>query len=192
MAIQNDGPVHTGIDNQATVTMCNDIIHHQMKRNETSLFNEQGAMIVGGSTSHLHRKSINKRPWDLVKNGDLWGSIEEAIKEKGPQTVKITKVKGHATDEMVAEGKVREEDKEGNDKADKAADKGAEETDNIAAAIGFVYARRHKLYKKLMTRIQTFIIKVKKAQKERRERKKKEESRSERWEKRRKSKSPEE
>ena len=70
---------------------------------------------------------------------------------------------------------MREEDKEGNDKSDKAADKGAEETNIIAAAVGFVYAKRHKFYKKLMIRIQTFIIKVKKAQKEKREKKKKEE-----------------
>ena len=55
--------------------------------------------------------------------------------------MKVPKVKGHATNEMVAEGKVREEDKEGNDISDKAADKGAEETDIIAVAVGFVYAR---------------------------------------------------
>ena len=111
MAIQYDGPVHTGIDNQATVTMCNNIIEHQTKRKEATLVNEQGAMIIGGKTSHLHNKSMSKRPWALEKNGDLWESIEEAIKEKGPRSVKITKVKGHATNEMVEEGKVRRQDK---------------------------------------------------------------------------------
>ena len=108
MAIQADGPVHSGIDNQTTVTMCNNIIEHQKKRKEVRLENEKGAMIIGGSTSHLHKKSMSKRPWDLVKNGDLWESIEEAIEEKGPRSVKVTKVKGHATNEMVEEGKVRE------------------------------------------------------------------------------------
>ena len=44
---------------------------------------------------------------------------------KGPWSVWATKVKGHATDEDVDLGKVRTEDKQGNDHADKAADKGA-------------------------------------------------------------------
>ena len=67
---------------------------------------------------------------------------------------------GHATNEMVEEGKVRKIDKDGNDVSDIAADKGAEATDVIAAAVGFVYARRHKFYKMLMIRIQAFLIKV--------------------------------
>ena len=83
MAIQCDGPVHSGIDNQTTVTMCNNIIERQIRRKEVSLVNEQGAMIIGGTTSHLHKRSMSRRPWDLVKNGDLWESIEEAIEEKG-------------------------------------------------------------------------------------------------------------
>ena len=78
---------------------------------------------------------------------------------------------------MVEEGKVRKEDKEGNDISDTAADRGAESTDVIAAAVGFVYGRRHKFYKQLMIRIQNFIIKVKKAQKEKRETKRKKKSR---------------
>ena len=88
---------------------------------------------------------------------------------------------------MVEEGKVERKDKAGNDTSDKAADKGAEETNSIAAAVGYVYAKRHKFYKKLMTRIQTFIIKVKKAQRGKREKKKKKKNpsgkrgRRERW-----------
>ena len=39
--------------------------------------------------------------------------------------MRITKVKGHATDEMVAKGEVRREDQEGNNEADKAAELGA-------------------------------------------------------------------
>ena len=37
-------------------------------------------------------------------------------------SVRVSKVKGHATEAMVAEGKVRKEDKDGNDAADIAAD----------------------------------------------------------------------
>ena len=42
----------------------------------------------------------------------------------GERSVKVSKVRGHATDVMVAEGKVRREDKDGNDAADVAADFG--------------------------------------------------------------------
>ena len=111
MAMQKDSPVHLGIDNQVTVTMCNAIKDHHLKRQEEKLYTEWVAMIIGGTQSPLHRKSQSKRPWELTSNGDLWKSIEEAIITKGPKTVKVSKVKGHATDEMVKEGKVKEEEK---------------------------------------------------------------------------------
>ena len=142
VAIQRDGPVHVGIDNQTTVTTCADITEHHRKRMEAKLKNESGGLILGGKTSPLHRKSQSRRPWSLVKNGDLWQSIEEAVLAKGPRSVRVTKVKGHATDEMVNEGRVKPEDKAGNDVADKAADKGAEQTDVIAVALGYVYAKK--------------------------------------------------
>ena len=135
MAIQSEGPVHTGIDNLTTVNMGNNIIDHQRKRKEVTLINREGATIIGGRTSHLHRKSMNKKTWALTKNGDLWQSIEEAVEAKGPKNVKLSKVKGHGTNEMVEEGKVEKKDKEGNDVSDQAADKGAEETDVIAAVV---------------------------------------------------------
>ena len=85
---------------------------------------------------------------------------------KGPRSVRVTKVKGHATDEMVNEGRVKPEDKAGNDVADKAADKGAEQTDVIAVALGYVYAKRHRHYKIFMERVQKFIITIRKAEDE--------------------------
>ena len=39
-------------------------------------------------------------------------------------TVKVSKAEGHATDAMVADGRARREDKEGNDAAERAADFG--------------------------------------------------------------------
>ena len=92
LAIQNDGPVHVGIDNLTTVNMCNTIIKHQRGRKERKIFNDTGAKIIGGNTSHLHRRSINKKPWALMKNGDLWQSIEEAVEAKGPESVTFSKV----------------------------------------------------------------------------------------------------
>ena len=46
------------------------------------------------------------------------------LRRRGLDTVRISKVKGHADDGMVLHGQVRREDKLGNDAADKAADFG--------------------------------------------------------------------
>ena len=60
-----------------------------------------------------------------MKDGDLWKSFWEAVRAKCPRAVKLTKVKEHATNEMVREEQVRFDDKHGNDEADAAAEKGA-------------------------------------------------------------------
>ena len=46
------------------------------------------------------------------------------IRVRRQHTVRVTKVKGHATKADVQQGKVREEDRLGNDQADAAADLG--------------------------------------------------------------------
>ena len=101
MAMQRNRPVHIGIDNQATVTAVNEIAEHQIGRKNTKLVNEKGGIIIGGETKKYHRISKRKRPWSLVKNGDLQESIEEGIIQKGEGSMKASKVKGHATEEMV-------------------------------------------------------------------------------------------
>ena len=50
--------------------------------------------------------------------------IDRMVLYRSARSVRVSKVKGHATDAMVAEGKVRREDTEGNDAADIAADFG--------------------------------------------------------------------
>ena len=74
----------------------------------------------------------------------------------------ITKVKGHATAEMVQEGKVDEADKAGNEGADAAADLGAMESQMQTYKFGDMYCRRHKAYRKLLYRVQWFIESLKK------------------------------
>ena len=54
MSMQKDGPVHVGIDNQATVGAVTAITEHQHKRKETKLTNAEGGLIVGGNTTPYH------------------------------------------------------------------------------------------------------------------------------------------
>ena len=64
-------------------------------------------------------------PFELVNDGDLLLVIERMLHRRRLDTVRISKVKGHADDDMVLHGRVRREDKLGNDAADdEAADFG--------------------------------------------------------------------
>ena len=61
------------------------------------------------------------KPFELVNDGDLLLLIDRMLQQRGLDTVSISKVKGHAHDGMVLSGRVRREDKLGNDAADEAA-----------------------------------------------------------------------
>ena len=63
-------------------------------------------------------------PFELVNDGDLLLLIELMLHRRGLDTVRISKVKGHADEDMVLHGRVRTENKFGNDAADDAADLG--------------------------------------------------------------------
>ena len=59
-----------------------------------------------------------------MTDGDLLVLIRRMIDLRGGDTVRITKVKGHADEGMVADGRVRMVDRLGNNAADEAADFG--------------------------------------------------------------------
>ena len=60
-----------------------------------------------------------------MKDGDLWEMFAKAVEARGPGCTNISKAMGHATQEMVDEGKVQTEEKTGNDQADTGAERGA-------------------------------------------------------------------
>ena len=61
------------------------------------------------------------KPLPLVKDGDLFALVQYMISTRGRETVQVTKVKGHAEDVDVQQGRVRLVD---NVEADVAADFG--------------------------------------------------------------------
>ena len=91
------------------------------------------------------------------------------IKTKGHWALKASKVKGHATEEMITEGVVRKEDKAGNDRADEAAGKGAKEAQESLADLVATYSGKHRGYKALLERIHVFMLKMAEAEKEARQ-----------------------
>lgn len=102
IAIAADGPVHIGTDSQS--------------------FRDKATKLI----DMVERGRKPKRPWSTQKDGDLWIMLHEMVRQKGCESIKITKVKGHATDVNVEDGKVDIKDKQGNDKADDYATKGLE------------------------------------------------------------------
>ena len=67
---------------------------------------------------------VPSRPCELLPDGDLLLLIERMLHIRGLNTVRISKVKGHADEALVCAGAVRGLDKLGNDGADEAVDFG--------------------------------------------------------------------
>ena len=70
-------------------------------------------------------------PFELLKDGDLLVFIDRMVRLRGPDTVRVFKVKGHADEAMVRSGQVREADRLGNCAADEAADFGRRRVGNL-------------------------------------------------------------
>ena len=66
---------------------------------------------------------------------------------------------------MVEEGRVKAAEKEGNDKADEAAESGATTSQGRLRSLAEIYSWRHSMYRKLMAKIQHFIVELKKEEK---------------------------
>ena len=96
LALQASDGVHLGVDNLS-------VVRHV------------GRILDGWVSSH---------PCELLPDGDLLLLIERMLHIRGLNTVRISKVKGHADEALVRAGAVRGLDKLGNDGADEAADFG--------------------------------------------------------------------
>ena len=72
-------------------------------------------------------------PSPLVKDGDWVALAQYMIRTRGGETVRVTKVKGHADDSGVQQGRVRLEDQLGNAEADAAADLGRRHQSELLA-----------------------------------------------------------
>ncbi len=63
--------------------------------------------------------------WHKVHNADLWKELHALLEDRGRESVKVSKVKGHASRRDIRTGKVKLQDKIGNDAADRLATAGA-------------------------------------------------------------------
>ena len=85
MALQSSGAVHLGVDNLG-------VVRHV------------GRLLNG------HRASV---PLEIVNDGDLLLLIEKMLYLRSVDTDRISQVKGHADEDMVLDGREREQDRVG-------------------------------------------------------------------------------
>ena len=140
----------------------NEIINHLRQQEAVERRDAKGNKRLGGTVSVLHRPSPYKQGWPQMRDGDRWEVFADLVEQRGPHTVSITKVKGHATNEMVEQGKVEGGDKQGNDAADVAADCGAIDSQAKVHCFRGLYCNKHKRYSPFMCRVQRFVAGLKK------------------------------
>ena len=107
LALQCSSAVHLGVDNL-------NVVRH---------------------VSRILEGRVPCRPFELTFGGDLLTIIERMVHQRGVQSVKVSKVKSHADDDMVAVRKVRVEDRIGNDLADRAANFGRRRVSDLVMAL---------------------------------------------------------
>ena len=100
------------------------------------------------------------KPLPLVKDGDLVALVQYMIRTRGRDTVRVTKVKGHAEDVDVQQGRVRLMDQQGNVEADVAADLGRRHQSEVLidARRRLLGARSH--WYPIMTDLHRFMIAI--------------------------------
>ena len=102
LALQSSGACHLGVDNLG-------VVRHV------------GRLLDGRPGSV---------PFKLVNDGDLLLLLGRVLHLRGLDTVRVTKVNGHADEGMVLDGRVWEFDRIGNNAADEAADSGRRRVGN--------------------------------------------------------------
>ena len=100
------------------------------------------------------------KPLPLVKDGDLVALVQYVIRTRGRDTVRVTKVRGHATDDDVQHGRVRLMDQQSNVEADIAAHLGRRHQTEL-----LINARRRLLQARsywypIMTVLHRFMVAI--------------------------------
>ena len=101
-----------------------------------------------------------RTPLPLKKDGDLLAVISSMLCLRVPGTVKVSKVKGHATPAMVASGDVRVEDLIGNNGADAAADLGRLRQDDEVISARRNLLRVRRLWYPIMLDLHRFMVAI--------------------------------
>ena len=112
------------------------------------------------SIGRLLDTDCSAKPFPLVKDGDLVALVQEKIRARGRDTVRITKVKGHANDDDVQHGRVRLLDRHGNVEADTAADLGRRHQPELLIDAWRKLLQARSYWYPIMTDLHRFMIAI--------------------------------
>ena len=96
----------------------------------------------------------------MVKDGDLIALAQYLIRVRGRVTVRVTKVKGHAEDVDVQQGRVRLLDQQENAEADTAADSGRRHQSEALIGARRRLLKARSYWYPIMLDLQRFMIAV--------------------------------
>ena len=94
----------------------------------------------------------------LVKDGDLIALVQYMIRTRGRETVRFTKVKGHAEEVDVHQGRARLLDQQGNSEADTAADLGRRHQSEVLIDARRRLLKARSLWYPIMLDLHRFVI----------------------------------
>ena len=100
------------------------------------------------------------KPLPLVKDGDLVALVQKMIRTRGRDTVRVTKVKGHAKGDDVQHGRVRLFDQQGNVEADLAADPGRRHQPDILINARRTLLQARSYWYPIMADLHRFMIAI--------------------------------
>ena len=115
---------------------------------------------VARSIGRLLDNDCLAKPLSLVKDGDLVALVQHMIRTRGRDTVRVTKVKGHANDDDVQHGRVRLLDRLGNVEADIAADLGRRHQTELLIDAGRKLLQARSYWYPIMTDLHRFMIAI--------------------------------
>jgi hypothetical protein len=132
-AISKPGGIHIALDNRAVV--------------------DRGSALINGTFS-------SRKPWGLLRDGDLWQAFDAAIESRGRHSIKLTWTKGHAPWKQII-GQASHANTIGNSLADRAADDGQNACGVIEenATLDF-HARKLHAYQQLIARLQAYAVQI--------------------------------
>ena len=115
---------------------------------------------VARTIGRLLDRDCLAKPLRLVKDGDLAALAQCMIRARGRGTVRVTKVKGHATDADVEQSRVRMQDQFGNAEADAAADLGRRHQSELLINAGRVLLKVRNHWYHIMLQLHRFMIAI--------------------------------
>ena len=116
---------------------------------------------------HGHRNKVSK-PWELVPHGDIWQKVENIVEQRGRDSSKVNKVKGHATEQHIKDKIANPIVKEGNDIANHLATKAYDLFHDHVNQFANLHAHRTEHYAELVQIVQFTILRVREALQDRR------------------------